>query len=175
MYPVCEETPRFNFCACIECHIKRVVRMASPEMWGPRMWRLLHGLADLSDRRDIYPLWNTFLKYTAIVLPCQKCQHHMADYWRIHRFLPKGWDRLTGTHVRTEIRAKLHAFHNDVNARLGKPCPPLAPLGTLDRVALGQEIQSLFDSLREEWVAAHLEWKRTGALLVSLVKSGPQI
>lgn len=147
----------------------------APETWGPRVWRLLHGLADLSDRRDIYPLWNTFLKYTAIVMPCQKCQHHMVDYWRQHRFLPKGWEAMGSSQVRAEIRAKLHAFHNDVNARLGKACPPLAPLdAALDRTAIAKDIQGLFESLREEWGAAHLEWKRTGALLISLIKSGPQ-
>lgn len=147
----------------------------TPETWGPRVWRLLHGLADLSDRRDIYPLWSTFLKYTAIVLPCQKCQHHMADYWRQHTFMPKGWAAMSGPQVRADVRAKLHAFHNDVNARLGKLCPPLTALTDLDRVALGQELQALFDGLRDEWGGAHIEWKRTGALLLTLVKSGPQI
>lgn len=82
---------------------------------------------------------------------------------------------MSSSQVRAEIRAKLHAFHNDVNARLGKACPPLAPLdAVLDRTAVTKEMQGLFDCLREEWGGAHLEWKRTGALLVSLIKSGPQ-
>ena len=148
--------------------------MVAPEIWGPRLWRLLHGLADLSDRRDIYPLWNTFLKYTAIVIPCQKCQRHMTEYWSTSPFLPKGWDRLTGPQVRADIRQKLHAFHNDVNGRLGKPCPPLDPAPDQNRGCQMQELQSLFEGLRDEWGAAHIEWKRSGALLLSLIKAGSQ-
>ncbi len=98
----------------------------------------------------------------------------MSEYWLLHRFLPKGWDRMSGAQVREDIRQKLHAFHNDVNARLGKPCLPLATLESVDRVKLGQEMQELFDGLREEWGAAHMEWKRAGAMLVSLVRSGSQ-
>ena len=145
----------------------------APETWGPRLWRLFHGLADVSDRRDIYPLWSTFLKYTAIVLPCQKCQTHMADYWSHHTFLPKGWNAMTGPQVRESIRAKLHAFHNAVNTRLGKPEYALAPVAVSDRGAWIREVQELFDGLKAEWGGAHLEWKRTGTLLLQLVKGGP--
>jgi hypothetical protein len=147
--------------------------MASPELWGPRLWRLLHGLADLSNRRDIYPLWNTFLRWTAAVIPCQKCQKHMGEYWSRTAFLPKGWDRMLGEQVRAEIRAKLNAFHNNVNERLGKPVVPLAPITDMDRLKVYKEMQELFDGLKEEWSAAHIEWKRTGALLLQLVKGGP--
>jgi hypothetical protein len=148
--------------------------MVAPEVWGPRLWRLLHGLADLSDRRDVYPLWNTFLKYTSIVIPCQKCQRHMHEYWTVHRFLPKGWERLTGVQVRAEIRESLHTFHNSVNERLGKPSLALVPLADQDRGKITQEVQALFEGLRDEWGGAHIEWKRTGALLLRLVSAGSQ-
>ena len=105
------------------------------------------------------------------MLPCQKCQKHMSDYWHHVPFMTKGWDRLTGEQVRAQIRTKLNVFHNDVNVRLGKPSVPLPPLNT-DRAAICREAQTLFDGLREEW-SAHPEWKRTGALLLQLVKSGP--
>jgi hypothetical protein len=99
----------------------------------------------------------------------------MGEYWSQHRFMPKAWERLSGAQVRAEIRQKLHAFHNAVNERLGKPCPTLESLHpSLNRIALGAEIQALFEGLREEWGAAHIEWKRTGALLIRLVQSGPQ-
>jgi hypothetical protein len=97
----------------------------------------------------------------------------MNEYWMQHRFLPKGWERMSGVQVREDIRSKIHAFHNAVNGRLGKPCLSLHPLEELDRVAVIHEIQQIFENLREEWGAAHLEWKRTGALLISLAKSGP--
>ena len=147
---------------------------ATPELWGPRLWRLFHGLADVSDRRDIFPLWNTFVRLTATVIPCQKCQRHMQEYWSQHAFLPKGWAALSGPQVREIIRRKLNEFHNDVNVRLGKPVHLLAPLGPIDRTAKIREVQELFDGLRNEWTSAHMDWKRTGALLLQLVKGGPQ-
>jgi hypothetical protein len=97
----------------------------------------------------------------------------MAEYWMQHRFLPKGWEYLSGAQVREDIRSKIHAFHNAVNARLEKPCPPLQPVGEPDRHGLARDLQHIFEGLREEWGGAHLEWKRTGALLISLAKSGP--
>lgn len=149
--------------------------MASPEVWGARLWRILHGLADLSDRRDVYPLWNTFLRWTAQVLPCQKCQQHMQDYWSRTTFMPKGWNQLSGPQTREEIRRRLHAFHNAVNRRLGKAeWPALGPVATGERQALLRDVNRLFDELREEWSGAHIEWKRTGNLLLSLVAGGPQ-
>jgi hypothetical protein len=149
------------------------IRMVAPEVWGPRLWRLLHGLADVSNRRDIYPLWNTFLRWTTAVIPCQKCQKHMGEYWSHTTFLPKGWNYMTGDQVRADIRAKLNLFHNNVNERLGKPTVSLVSLGDIDRPAIYRELQELFDGLREEWSSAHLEWKRTGAMLLQLVKGGP--
>ncbi len=90
-----------------------------------------------------------------------------------HRFLPKGWERMSGDQVREDIRTKIHVFHNAVNTRLEKPCPSLQPLAEPDRHELAREIQQIFESLRDEWGGAHLEWKRTGAMLISLAKSGP--
>ena len=147
--------------------------MSAPEHWGPRLWRFLHGLADVSDRRDIYPLWNSFLRQTAGVIPCQKCQKHMSEYWSGRVFLPKQWNGYTGEQVRQDIRSKMNAFHNAVNTRLEKPQVPLGPLGDVNRVELLHELQALFQGLREEWSSAHIEWKRTGALLLQLVKGGP--
>jgi hypothetical protein len=145
----------------------------SPEIWGPRLWRLLHLMADLSDRTDIYPLWNSFLRLTAVTLPCQKCQKHMGEYWTRHTFMPKGWNRLTAPQVRQDIRAKLHAFHNTVNDHLGKPDVPLPSLPPAEkRGQMVADAQSLFEGLKAEWGAAPLEWKRTGALLLSLVRTG---
>lgn len=80
---------------------------------------------------------------------------------------------MKGEQVRQDIRAKLNEFHNAVNTRLGKPCKSLQPLSSFDRAEHIRELQHIFEELKDEWGAAHLEWKRTGALLLSLVKSGP--
>lgn len=147
--------------------------MTSPEIWGPRLWSLLHTLADLSDRKDIYPLWNSFLRATTANIPCQKCQIHMAEYWRTHTFLPKGWGSMSGIMVRQDIRQKLHAFHNSVNDRVGKPRYPLSSIGTLDRSALYARVREDFDFLKTTWSSIHMEWKQSATLLISLVQGGP--
>ena len=73
-----------------------------------------------------------------------------------------------------QIPAQLHAFHNAVNVRLGKPEHPLPPLVSgMDRVRHVQELQDLFQGLREEWGAAPPDWKQAGSLLLQLVKAGP--
>lgn len=146
--------------------------MAAPELWGPRLWNLLHTLADLSDRIDVYPLWNSFLKATTTNIPCQKCQVHMAEYWRTHTFLPKGWQFMTAEQVRQDIRQKIHAFHNAVNERLGKPSVPLATLGPINRFKLYQIVRTEFEFLKATWPSIRMEWKQATTLLISIVQSG---
>jgi hypothetical protein len=130
----------------------------------------MHLLADVSDRTDIFPLWNSFLKWTAAVIPCQKCQKHMGEYWTQHVFMPKGWNQLTAAQTRAVIRQKVSDFHNAVNVRLGKPVVPLTPLPEkgVNREAICLELRDLFRGLKNEWSAAHIEWKRTTALLLQL-------
>ncbi len=74
--------------------------------------------------------------------------------------------------VRQDIRQKLHAFHNAVNARLGKPEPPLMALGPMDRSQLYQQMRDDFEFLKTTWPAIHIEWKKATSLLISLVQSG---
>ena len=152
--------------------------MTTPELWGPYVWHLMHLLADVSDRRDIYPLWNTFLRITALTIPCQKCQIHMKDYLVHHAFIPKNWNTLSAAEVRQRIREWVHTFHNAVNMRLEKPCPPLAT----ELIGHGEamsEIATVFETVKELWgrVAflsgpTFLEWKRVTTLLIQLVKAG---
>jgi Erv1 / Alr family len=152
----------------------------TPETWGPHVWRLLHLLADVSDRRDIYPLWNTFMRNTALAIPCQKCQIHMKDYLVHHTFMPKDWQKLSADDTRQRIRVWIHEFHNAVNARLGKPCPPLVSSpDSRARAEIMSEITTMYETVKEYWgrVAflsgpAFLEWKRGTALLIQLVRGG---
>ena len=135
---------------------------------------MMHLMADISDRRDIMLLWNTFLKMTAAAIPCQKCQKHMAEYWGGVRFIPRDWEKLGPEDTRAVIRLRIHEFHNAVNARLGKPTPALAPLAEhLDRGAICREIRTIFESLKAEWQAVLPDWKRTTAILTQLMCCGP--
>ncbi len=96
----------------------------------------------------------------------------MADYWRSHTFLPKGWQFMTAEQVRQDIRQKLHAFHNAVNVRLGKPETPLMALGPIDRFKLYQIVRNEFEFLKTTWPSIHMEWKQATMLLFSIVQSG---
>jgi hypothetical protein len=146
----------------------------SREVWGPLVWRLFHRIADISDRNDIYLLWNSVLRATTNTLPCELCRHHMSEYWAHVRFIPKNWNMLEGSIVRQQVREKLHGFHNAVNQRLGKPVYPLEALPT-DRNQIKQEIQAVFDRLCELWsgMTGMVEWKRTVSMLIQMVFSGP--
>jgi len=148
------------------------VRM-SREVWGPLVWRLLHCLADMSDRNDIYMIWNNVLRTTAVMMPCEMCRMHMIEYWAHVRFLPKQWHDIKGDIVRTQIREKIHAFHNAVNARLGKPLPSLeAPR---ERSLCRTEAQECFKRLCELWMGkeALMEWKMAIQSLMNMVFAGP--
>ena len=137
----------------------------------------MHLMADISDRRDVLLLWNTFLKLTAIAIPCQKCQKHMHEYWSQVRFIPRDWEKLSAEQTRTVIRSRIHEFHNAVSARLGKPTPALAPLAplaaALDRAAICSQIRAIFESLKAEWQAVHVDWKRSTTVLIQLLCCGP--
>lgn len=155
--------------------------MAAPEVWGPHVWRLLHLLADVSDRRDIFPLWNTFIKHTALTIPCQKCQIHMKEYLTRTTFMPKGWDQMSAVQTRDAIRLRIHTFHNAVNERLGKPQHPELPADpTQHRTEILLEITAVFETVKSVWgrVAyisgpAFLEWKRCAQRLIQIVHAGP--
>lgn len=50
---------------------------ATKPWWGPRIWRILHCLAEFSDRSDCGLAWRTVLRTTAEILPCDLCKTHM--------------------------------------------------------------------------------------------------
>jgi len=156
------------------------------DVWGPKLWRVLHVLADLSDRRDVSLLWQTVLKATADVLPCDKCRKHLQHYLRTHTFMKvKSLHLVTGIQIRQQIVQELHALHNDVNQRLGKSVFPPDQLttyepGTRDQKLL--EVKAILEELKTLWQpflfrsilpGQVLEWRKTLNLLIALLKGGP--
>lgn len=165
----------------------------SPSIWGPNLWCLLHTLADVSDRRDIFPLWNTFLKATCRMIPCERCQKHMNEYWSTTTFMPRAWAAMSGQQVRETIRQKLWMFHNAVNERLEKPAhpplsnirpvpPPMLAGAEMDPAAVEflairshylAQVQELAESLHVPNSTATKEWRRSLHLLVQILRGGP--
>jgi hypothetical protein len=52
------------------------VGVADKRWWGPRIWRILHCLAEISDRRDCGGGWRVVLQETTQMLPCDMCREH---------------------------------------------------------------------------------------------------
>lgn len=55
---------------------------ANKSWWGPRIWRILHSLAEINDRTDVGPAWRQTLGLTAEILPCVVCREHFRDLVR---------------------------------------------------------------------------------------------
>lgn len=96
-------------------HVRRVIpvraapaapapQIIDPAIWGPPLWRLLHGLAAL---RETDTMWSTLLSVLRQSLPCPDCTHHYTEWWTGH---PVGGDG---------VARWLIALHNDVNVRRG--------------------------------------------------------
>lgn len=160
---------------------KSIPPAADKEFWGPRVWLLLHRMADASNRRDVLLLWNSVLKATNAVIPCELCRKHMSDYWLQHPLLVKKWNLLTGEQVRQRIREALSKFHNSVNGRLGKPLVELgSPPTPQERGFTISEANRLYLELVQLWssrisdAAAISEWRRATSLLLGLLAGGSQ-
>ena len=89
---------------------------SSKEWWGPRIWKILHSLAELSDRADCMFLWKGVLRHTADILPCEACRAHFHQ--RVPTFHASV--SLTREVVRDRIRDFLWSAHQDVNGRTAK-------------------------------------------------------
>lgn len=81
----------------------------SPSIWGPPLWRLLHGLAAAAvPQAD--EAWPALLVALRTALPCPDCTRHYTAWHDTHPFVggesPAAW---------------VLALHNDVNRRKQVP------------------------------------------------------
>ena len=91
----------------------------SPEVWGPAFWFTLHnGAARYPIKAS--PIWadrmKGFIIGIPVMIPCEKCQDHATsyieeNYYRLDEIV-SGREQLFNFFVQ---------FHNNVNARYGKP------------------------------------------------------
>jgi len=154
-------------------------------IWGPKLWRLYHLAAEVSDRTDVLLLWKGVFRWSVDILPCELCRKHLNSYLIANasftiRTFPK-----KGTEVRAYVRSFLLALHNDVNTRLEKPMftdENLTELyGVGEREEKIKEIRIIFQELKDLWQplvgtqingGAFSEWKKVCALLFALVSGG---
>jgi hypothetical protein len=77
------------------------------EWWGPRVWLVLHSLAEISGRTDCGPAWRVVLLATADMIPCAVCRSHFRTHVSGMRFpvgqsmFPYLRDRLWSIHAET--------------------------------------------------------------------------
>ncbi len=145
-------------------------------VWGPLVWNFLHKIAAISDRQDVYHLWNNMLRVTAAILPCEQCRLHMKEYLNTHSFVPKNWMKQSGTENASQIQTWMHTFHNSVNERLGKPLVPFSEMKHGTREECLQQAQQSYKQLLTLWSnhkSLLAEWRRIVSMLIQLVSSGP--
>ena len=150
--------------------------MSGREVWGPLVWNMFHTMASVSDRKDIYFLWNTVLRLTANVLPCDQCRLHMKQYLSTHSFIPKTWMKQTGKENALQIQKWIHTFHNAVNQRLGKPAFAFSEIPQRTRQESLNLLQEQYRQLLTLWSNQKSllgEWRQAMNLLLNLVASGP--
>jgi hypothetical protein len=154
--------------------------------WGPRVWRLFHCLAEISDRRDVLGLWRATFASTAEAMPCAQCRLHFAQHIYLHSpTYVKRTIMMTGPQVKMKMRDEIWKLHNVVNQTTGKDPVPVTILdeyGTKTRQELLLEAQNLSHEIIAAWTpliysavkpAAFLEWKRALTLLMTVLRSGP--
>lgn len=87
--------------------------MTTNKGWGTGMWISLHLLAAWADTPDKIPIVCSQIRYICSRLPCPECVEHAKRYIMLNP--PEKAD---------DIFVYTWRFHNNVNARLGKPQLP---------------------------------------------------
>jgi hypothetical protein len=94
--------------------------------WGPRLWRVLHSLAECTGKRNYkgyhdneQRCWINIMNSLLKGLPCAVCKKHFREYYASGKFgdifLKKGDER------REELRKWLWTFHNHVRIEKEQP------------------------------------------------------
>jgi hypothetical protein len=167
-------------------------------VWGPKLWRLYHLIAQYSDRSDLIGDWRNLIRITPAVIACDKCRIHAIDYIKTHSisgklFIMKNGHRgpmkieinETPDEYRQRISRELCTFHNAVNKRLDKSLfnfEDLAKEYGIGRNEAIKEATKLMEELFETWklaAAARLndghsvaEWYRLTKRLINYVALG---
>jgi hypothetical protein len=110
---------------------------ATKQWWGPRIWRILHCLAEFSDRSDCGLAWRSVLRATAEILPCDLCKNHM----RIANGTIGLVQSRTAAEMQTLIRHYLWSLHQ-ASATVGISEEDLTGFYGGDRTAILQSVRA---------------------------------
>lgn len=145
------------------------------EVWGPRVWRLLHRLSFYSIRKDVIIAWRNLLKSLSVTMPCALCRQHMRAYLAANPVavaLGTG-----GEDVRLYMIDWVYRFHNHVRVSSGGiefPFEELEPLyGGGGHILCVEEASSLLAEIKDFWSDVPTrEFKAAAAYLISLLRGG---
>jgi hypothetical protein len=108
----------------------------SREAWGPRFWKLLHTMAELSGTQtntilsnDEADAWIIFLKSQAFVMPCALCRTHYLEWQQTHKI--EKIRSLQGQERKTYLCRWLWGCHTRVNELNEKDSLPYEQLSEL--------------------------------------------
>lgn len=103
------------------------------EEWGPLLWKLLHGLAELAGKlvtptyaEEERHHWAHFFKMTSDIIPCHVCKEHFRIYLKEHPV--DTLKKMPTNQIRSYVRHWFWEVHEWVNMTLSKPAFPEADL-----------------------------------------------
>ena len=111
--------------------------------WGPILWNILHGLAEKAGQAslpaDEVREWQTFLKATGEVLPCDECRKHYHQYTHANPLTQ--FANVPYTSLKTSVKTWLWQLHADIRTEYGHP---VLPYDDLTATYGSVDIQDLF-------------------------------
>ena len=150
----------------------------SREVWGPKIWFILHRLAAFSDRTDIIGAWSKTLKDLHEIMPCALCKDHMGKYCMEHPIRKVVSEGSKGEDIRKAIILWVYQFHNHVNHDKGVAKFDKGNLrlfyGYGTRVDLADDINRTIGEIEKIWTKVPMRnFKESLRLLLGLIAGGP--
>lgn len=119
--------------------VETVPVVVDTAVWGPPMWRFLHGAAAAGGGAH-REAWVALLTALRTSLPCPDCHAHYNAWWGARPFVadPSG----------EAVAVWLLALHNDVNQRRG------VPVWTAEQLVAGYPVDGALEGARVALEAA---------------------
>ena len=150
------------------------------ELWGPKIWFIVHRLSFFSDRIDIVGAWTKMLKELHEIIPCALCKDHMGKYCMDHplKRAVVGAAAANGGDVKNAVINWVYQFHNHVNNSkgVGKFDKKHLQLfyGYGSRSEMIADINRTVGELEKIWVNVRMHnFKMSLNYLMSLIAGGP--
>ena len=142
------------------------------EWWGPRVWLVLHSLAEISSRTDCGPAWRIVLLATADMIPCAVCRAHFRTHVSGMRFpvgqtmFPYLRGRLWSIHAETGgglPAEKLEEVYGGTRAAVIERVSPV-----VSEIVVGLGASAAMDGPRRAALGA---WNRGVHALIALLRN----